>query len=136
MPLVYASIDDLEDADIDEAGANRMIRLASALVTRATKTAFYDTTPAGLPKDADVAALFRDATVTQVLAWHDMGVDPSTGPGSVTTAGKASMSLLSGSVTFNARATAADDAVASVTELVPAAVLILDELPDHAPLVW
>ena len=139
MVLVYATANDAEfdNLDVDAATITRRITTASALVRKATRSAYYDTTPTGAPSDEDVAEGFRQATVTQVLAWDQLGVDPSTGPAAIT-GQKQSQSLLGGSVTYAIRPGADQDKVDTITTLVPAAAAILwdlTQLPGR-PFVW
>lgn len=58
--------------------ASALIRRASQLVAVATRHAAYDTTPAGLPSDPDVADAMRDATCAHVQAMVDAGVENTT----------------------------------------------------------
>lgn len=78
MPLVYATPDDLTAWTGQPAPDNavQLLRAASMLVRGATRTAVYQTTPAGLPRDADVAEAFRDATCAQAALWDTQGIDP------------------------------------------------------------
>src|SRR5690606_4672629 len=117
--------------------ANRLLATASRMVTAATRTAIYDTTPAGLPDDDDVADAFRDATVAQVVAWVRLGLDPATGPAGVT-GPPASSSIGSASVNLAAREGQGEDRVKTVVTLVPEAWAILDEagLVGHQPIIW
>lgn len=135
MPLVYATPADLDQhqVDLDDPDATLYIRAASGLVRRVTRSCRYDVTPAGAPAREDVAEAFRDAVVAQVLTWVHLGVNPTHGTAGVQDGGKQSQSLLGGSVTYAVRAGAADDKARTVTELVPAA---LDCLIDVPGLVW
>lgn len=136
MPLLYATLDDLDQVapdGITDADARRCLTAASALVRRATRSCWYDTTPAGAPRHEGVAAAFKDAVVAQCAAWFTLGVDPGLGPAGVQSGGKQSQSLLGGSVTYAVRAGVADDKVRTITELVPAAI---DHLSDVPGLTW
>ena len=75
--LTYATVGDVEKwlgVDAPE-NAPALIRRASQLVAVATRHAVYDTTPAGLPSDPDVADAMRDATCAHVQAMVDAGVE-------------------------------------------------------------
>lgn len=78
MPLLYATTADLTawtGLPVPD-NADRLLRAASMLVRGATRTAVYSTTPAGLPRDEDVAEAFRDATCAQAEAWAQQDIDP------------------------------------------------------------
>lgn len=137
--LVYATPEDLATWTKQTApeGAAQLLRSASGMVRHATRTALYDTTPAGLPSDPDVADAMRDATCAQAAAWAALGVDPATGPAGV--AGQVqSSSILSADVTYAAREGADADKVATLTALVPDAVMVLEQagLLAGAPVVY
>lgn len=78
--LVYADTGDVEKWSGVAAPDNAkvLIRRASQLVAVATRHAYYDTTPAGLPSDPDVADAMRDATCAHVQAMVDAGVANAT----------------------------------------------------------
>ena len=137
--LVYATAEDLTTWTGTAAPDNaaQLLRSASGMVRHATRAALYDTTPAGLPSDPDVADAMRDATCAQAAAWAALDVDPTSGPAGV--AGQVqSSSILSGSVTYAQREGADADKVATLTGLVPDAVMVLEQagLLDGAPVVY
>ena len=137
--LLYATAgdSDLNSVDLDAPVLTQRIRYASALVRQATRTAYYDTTATGAPRDEDVAEGFRQAVVAQVVAWHILDVDPAAGPAQVTGT-KQSQSMLSASFTMAVRAGADQDKADTTTTLVPAAraaLWDLTQLPDR-PFVW
>lgn len=99
MGLVYATPDQYETWSgkpaPDDIGA-RLAR-ASGVVQRATRTAVYDVTPAGLPSDPDVADAFREATCEQVAYWLTTGDQQGTaGTWQSVSIGRASMSRAAG----------------------------------------
>lgn len=137
MPLTYATPDDLrqalDDTDLDDARATRLLRAASALVRAHTRLARYDTTPTGAPADPDVAEAFRDATTTHAAAWVRLDVDPDLGAGAIT-GSAASANIGSGQVTYRTRAEQPQDKSDTLTDLVPAAALALEALTARQPL--
>jgi hypothetical protein len=81
----YATRDDLlaflrEDdaAAVLPAKAGRLLRKASALVTRSMHGALYDTDAEGMPLHGPILAAFREATCTQAAALAAAGIDPDT----------------------------------------------------------
>lgn len=71
---IYATPDDLRawrDGRWTD-GAERYLRLASMLVTRATRRCVYATTLAGTPSDRRLAGVFEEATCIQAAYWADL----------------------------------------------------------------
>lgn len=127
MPLIYATVTDWYSAGYGDEPDNleTLIRQASVLVRRATRTALYDTTSGGLPLSADTAAAFRDATLAHVKAWADLEIDPTSGAAGVS--GQVQSSSIGGaSITYAQRAGTDVDKVATLHELVPDALAYLD----------
>lgn len=77
--LTFATVDDVTRwLGVEAPGnADALIRRGSVMVSTATRRARYDTTPAGLPSDPDVADALRDAVCAQVEAWVSAEVDPT-----------------------------------------------------------
>ena len=124
MPVVYAKPSDLTDGEwLTEVPANAavLLRAASALVRKATRTWVYPIGDDGLPSDPVIVAAFRDATCAQTVAWTSSGINPTAqGVGVV-----ASKSMGGRSITY-----AAQDAVARaqlVSNLCDEAVQILTD---------
>lgn len=133
---IYATVTDVATAaqqsgitdNVPEgASAERWIRLASRLVSQSTMAETYPTNPDGTPRDTDLAKMFRDATVEQVLFWASSGMDPMLGMAGVKGSGEVEESSIgSGRV----RKTTANSQVIrgqidSLRALVPAALLHL-----------
>lgn len=100
MPLVYATAAEYASWSPDPAPADIEQRLAraSAAVRRATLTAVYDVTPAGLPSDPEMVATFREATFEQVAYWLTTGDQQgAAGQWQSVSLGRASMSRAAGS---------------------------------------
>lgn len=118
--------------------ADAWLRMASLLVRQATKTARYPITLDGAPSDPDTAAVFRDATVAQVVYWQENGVDPLTGAGSVRGTGEVEESSIgTGRVKkATANTTVVQERIASLTELVPAARLYLRGFSSEVVVWW
>lgn len=77
--LLYATAEDVMALGLtglpdDHGDELRLLRLASGAVTRATRRAHYDVTPAGAPKDEDVAEAFREATLAQFRVMVESGM--------------------------------------------------------------
>lgn len=129
MPLVYATPDDLNDPPEN---ADAMLLIASLIVRRHTVTTFYRTDSMGMPRDEDVRALFRAATVAQVEFWVAHDIDPVRGAIGVTEGKMVSTkSIGSASVSYDFRAAQDNVAsrLASLDSLCPTAAAILDSLP-------
>lgn len=79
--LIYATPADLAEWSGRPAPDNAaaLLRIASMLVTRKTRSAVYDVQPSGLPKEPDVTAAFRDAVTAQAAYWAVNGIDPERG---------------------------------------------------------
>ncbi|WP_280357078.1 hypothetical protein [Nocardia otitidiscaviarum] len=124
--LVYAVPDDLADWLTDlptTAAATQLIRFASQLVRSATRCDLYDTDPAGLPVDLDIAEALKNATCAQAAQWHLAGIDPAAGTVGRDVAIK-TQTADGGSVTY-ADAPSAQEIAASLKTLSSAALLIL-----------
>jgi hypothetical protein len=126
MARVFATVEQYEAYTGASAPANaeRLLARASRLVSAATKTALYDTDPAGYPSDTDVREAFRDATCAQVEVWAKRDAaasgdasDPAASPWTSISAGGLSFSRQSAPVST------VDD-----TELTAEAAEILAEL--------
>lgn len=130
---VYATVEDLatEPWSITPSPANvgRLLAAASRLVRRATLTARYAVDTTGAPTDETIAAVFRDATCAQVLAWTTADVDPAAGGVQLQAAPVQSKRLGSGGVTYDTSASASVTAMnaraAVATTLSEDAALIL-----------
>lgn len=105
---------------------------ASALVSRATRSAMYETTPAGMPTDPDVIDAMAEATCLQVAEWQGAGVDPVAGV-SGQSAGVSSTSLDGASITFTS--TPEELITLSLTELCDLSLTVLEDagLVGHHP---
>jgi hypothetical protein len=124
MPLLYATADDLAtfiESPTPPAGAERLIKGASALVRSATRAALYDTTSAGLPSDPDVAEAFKDATCAQAAEWARRGIDPASG----VTPGRPQSSSIGGA-TVNWGTTGGMSDEDTLRELIPDAAWYLE----------
>ena len=79
--LIYATPDDLATWWGKPAPDNAvsLLRAASGLVARATRTAVYSTYADGLPSHPDAAAAFRDAVTSQATYWAANNLDPTSG---------------------------------------------------------
>lgn len=106
MTLIYATDADLlermrqDDPNAElPSNAGRLLRAASYVVRRYTRSAVYAVDDDGYPSDPRVRAGFRDATTAQAAALAAAGIDPDApnggrviaskgvGPASVTYAG-------------------------------------------------
>lgn len=79
--LIYATPDDLAEWWGKPAPDNAvsLLRAASLLVARETRTAVYDVQPSGLPRHADDLAAFRNAVTAQAAFWATNSLDPTAG---------------------------------------------------------
>lgn len=79
--LIYATADDLAEWSGKPAPDNAaaLLRVASMLVSRKTRTAVYDVQPSGLPREPDILAAFRDAVTAQAHYWALNGIRPEAG---------------------------------------------------------
>lgn len=120
---IYATTDAVERwmGEAPPENAEALLRRASTMVAHATRAAVYDTTPAGMPSDPDVAEAMEEAVCAQVAMWATAGVDPA----SATVSAQVSRSSIDGaSVDYDtAMATAEQNKMR--TELCPEAVEIL-----------
>ncbi|MGP6175437.1 hypothetical protein [Corynebacterium sp. A21] len=80
MMRVFADENKLAEymRDLPEDAAQWLIR-ASALVSKATRSALYDTDPAGMPTDPEVIEAMAVATCLQVAEWQGAGLNPVAG---------------------------------------------------------
>lgn|GEM_PF-606738 len=131
--LVYATVADLLDEPwgitSPPAHAGRLLAYASRLVRRATMTAVYAVDDGGAPTSSGVAAAFRDATCSQVVAWLTAGIDPAGGAVQLEAAPVRAKRLGSGAVEYDTAASASVTAMtaraAAATTLAGDAYLIL-----------
>ena len=79
--LIYATPDDLTAWWGKPAPDNAvsLLRAASNLVARETRTAVYATTYEGFPDDPPVAQAFSNAVTAQSAFWASNGIDPTAG---------------------------------------------------------
>lgn len=130
MALVYATTTDLDAwmaPDVAPTNAEKLLRSASHLVRRATRTWLYDVDAAGKPTDTEILAAFRDATTAQAAAWASLGIDPGPGTAAVASASTSS-SIGSATVQRDTRDGQDQDRVDTVTALVPEAQAELDSV--------
>lgn len=130
MALLYATEADLIAAlapDDPPENVDDYLIAASALVRTATRMAIYDTTPAGYPADDEVADAFTNATLAQVLAWIDLGINPTTGTAGVTGTVESS-GIGSANIKRAQRDGQGQDRADTITALVPIAAAHLDQL--------
>lgn len=125
--LLYATVEDVMALGItglpdDQNDDLRLLRLASGAVTRATRRAYYVVTPAGAPKDEDVAEAFREATLAQFRVMVESGMAEE-----LLTAGTTSEPSLS-STSDNGASVTFDDSTGSRAR----AQLLAGELVDEA----
>lgn len=134
--LVYATPADLQTwtGTAPPANAEQLLRSASLLVRRDTKTALYSTDDTGLPTDSDLAQALKDATTAQAAAWAAANVDPTAGPATVTGTPKSS-SIGSGSIDLGQRDGLDTDRAAITDRLVPDAAQILADAGLLSPYV-
>ena len=132
MPLVYAAPADLPADVAGRPDAARLIEHASRLVRQVTRNDHYPVTPAGAPDpdalEGNLADAFRDAVVAQVEAWASLEVDPLVGPGGVE-ADPQSVGIGGATVAYGTASAGAERGrEAAATSLVPAALLILQDV--------
>lgn len=63
--------------------AAQLLRSASFVIRRATRSAIYDVDELGHPSDPKLRTAFRDATCAQAAGWAAAGIDPTGGPAAV-----------------------------------------------------
>lgn len=103
-----------------------LIRSATRLVLRETRQAYYTVDPlTGLATDTQVSGALRDATVIQVVAWSQLGYDPTTG-GVLTPSVKSSKKIATAAVTYADADLAAEARAAAIGGLVPEAMQVLE----------
>ena len=122
--MTYATVDDLTTPFADlgltvPANAAGLLARASRMVRRATVTALYDVDDDGNPTDATIVTALRDATVEQVAAWTELGVDGVPTDYQTVTAGRLSL----GRRTNNTAGAGLTDG----TTLAPQALLVLQD---------
>lgn len=135
MPLIYATTEDVKAQapthlldDVDPKKITRLLRLASAVVGKATRAAIYNTEANGLPSDADKREAMRDATVYQLIAWVEAGVHEEILTNGATSQPSVSSSSINGStVSFDNTQSAESRAHLLAGGLGVEALLILDE---------
>lgn len=128
--LVYADGDDLAAWTGTDAPDNAvtLLRSASLLVRRDTRSCWYDVDNTGLPSDAAIAAAFRDACCAQVAQWVLLGVDPAAGVAGTNRGPATSTEIGTGKVVYSAPSTMVADARAAASiALCPEAVQILTD---------
>ena len=81
MSLIYATTTDLTawTGATAPTNATQLLRRASALVRKATATAFYAVDTTGLPTDTVTLQAFKDATTAQANFWAVNNIDPASG---------------------------------------------------------
>lgn len=133
--LAYATAADLAawTGATAPSNATTLLRTASLIVRRVTRTAVYATDTTGLPTDTDTIDAFRDATCAQAAAMDANGVDPLAGQAGASQE-VASTSIGSASVSFVAGSGSA--AAALLSDLCAEAAMILGEagLLNNQPL--
>lgn len=77
--MAYATSEDLPDTVELPDRIDEWLDLASEIVQDATLFAVYDVDAYGMPTGAAANVAFTAATVAQVMAWIDGGVDPMAG---------------------------------------------------------
>ena len=134
--LVYATPEELAAWTGTDAPTNavQLLRSASLLVRRETKTAVYWTDTTGLPTDTALVTALRDATTAQAAAWAAAGIDPTGGAATVTGLPKSS-SIGSGSIDFGTREGSDTDRAALADQLAPDAAQILADAGLLSPYV-
>lgn len=128
MVLLYANASDLAawSGAVVPSNVDQLLRSASLLVRRATVTAFYEVTPAGLPSDDDVAEAMRDATCAQAGHWAALGIDPAGGAAGAASAPVPQSSSIGGaSVTYGSAAEAGSARMAAASNLCDEAAQLL-----------
>jgi hypothetical protein len=126
--LVYATSSDLATwtGSAAPTNADALLRTASMLVRRQTRTAVYDVDTAGAPTDADTLAAFNQATCAQAAAMAANNVDPAAGVAGASGAVQ-STSIGTASITYAVAGDAAASRQALLTELCSEAAMILDD---------
>lgn len=131
--LVYAHPDDLVTGQWlpqEPTNAAALIRQASALLRRETRTAVYATDTTGKPTDPAIVEGFRDVVCAQVAAWTTAGIDPAAvTAGTSGAGGVASKALGEQSVSYAGADAAAQRRLWAATHLDPVAADILNGLP-------
>lgn len=103
-----------------------LIRSATRLVLRETRQAYYTVDPAtGLATDTQIQGALHDATVIQVVAWSQIGYDPTTG-GVLTPSVKSSKRIGTAAITYSDAALAATARAVAIGGLVPEAMQLLE----------
>lgn len=103
-----------------------LIRSATRLVLRETRQAYYTVDPlTGLATDTQISGALHDATVIQVVAWSQIGYDPTTG-GVLTPSVMTSTKMLSSTITFADAMLSAQARADALKHLVPEAEELLE----------
>lgn len=130
MPTALCTLQDVQgyapEVTFDAAKVANLIRSATRLVFRETRQAYYTTDPTtGLATDTQIAGALHDATVVQVVAWYQLGYDPTFG-GVITPTVVTSTKIGTASETFADAPAAATARAAALNELVPEARYMLE----------
>lgn len=125
--LIYATSTDLQawTGTTPPANAAQLLRTASILVRKATKTALYDTDSTGLPTDADVLAAFKDATCAHAAAMTTASIDPLAGGATTKAATATGKRVGSAGISYAGTESAAKARARLAVELAPEAHDIL-----------
>lgn len=109
------------------ANATPLLRSATSLVLSASGSSYYATDPTtGLPTDATVIKVLKDATCIQAAAWAAMGIDPLLG-GVQVAAVASQKSIGTARLTYADAGQAAQARANALVTLVPAAARKLQE---------
>lgn len=130
MPAALCTVDDVAayapEVTFDSVKVTNLIRSATRLVFRETRQAYYTVDPTtGLATDTQIQGALHDATVVQVVAWYQLGYDPTFG-GVITPTVTTSTKIGTASETFADAAAAAAARASALNELVPEARYLLE----------
>ncbi|PSK95774.1 hypothetical protein CLV30_12826 [Haloactinopolyspora alba] len=127
--LTYATETDLTASPwgIDPVPANvaALLRSASLLVRRKTRTAVYATDADGYPSDTGLRQAFTDATCAQAASWAAAGIDPTGGTAGAKQTAVTSKGIGSASLSYAGGAAAADARARALDTLCPDAATVL-----------
>lgn len=127
-PTALCTVADVNAYATVPATANipNLIRSATRLILRETRQAYYTVDPTtGLATDTQIQGALHDATVIQVVAWAQIGYDPTTG-GVLTPTVEQSTKIGTASVTYADAALSAAARAAAIGALVPEAEQLLE----------
>lgn len=129
-PATLCTVTDVEayapTVTFDTGKVTNLIRSATRLILRETRQAYYTVDPTtGLATDAQIQGALHDATVVQVVAWYQLGYDPTFG-GVITPAVKSSKRIGSAAITYADAAVAAQARADALGGLVSEAEQILE----------